>query len=150
MAIGNDLVADQNGTYFLPDDVSLVSNQIGIEAGSFVTNAAWDGAKQQDFSSVLPFTVAIKQDIGGEMAPVSILGWSTGIYPMSASRGDFNGATLMAPQSANIFASEQYGNVGLSNRNQTQVEQFLSQNNQYTPRDVEAFASFITPGFGGN
>jgi hypothetical protein len=150
MAIGNDLVADQNGTYFLPDDVSLVSNQIGIEVGSFNTQAQFDGARQQDFSLVLPFTVAIKQDIGGEMAPVNLLGWSTGIYPMSASRGDFDGSTIMAPQSANIFASEQYGNVGLSNRNQTQVEQFFQQNNVYTPRDVEAFASFVTPGFGGN
>lgn len=150
MAIGNDIVNDQNGVYFLPDDVNLATNVIGIEAGSFVHNAGWDGAKQADINKVLNFVDYIQQDIGGEMAPVEMLGWSTGIYPMSASRPDFDGTTIMAPQSANLFASEQYGNVGLSNRNQLQVEQYIQQNNIFTPSDPNAFFSFITPGFGGN
>lgn len=150
MAVGGNLVADQNGTYFLPDDMSLVSNQIGIEVGSFPTNAQFDGAKTQDISTTLKFVDYIHQDIGGEMSPVAMLGYSTGIYPMSASRPDFDGGTLYAPQSANIFASEQYGLVGLSNRNQLQVEQYIQQNNVFTPTDQAAFSTFIMPGFGGN
>ena len=145
-----DLVADQNAVYFLPDDMSLVQNQIGIEAGSFVNNANWDSNLQQDISKTLNFVDYIHQDVGGEMQPMDMLGWSTGIYPMSASRGKFLGGTIYAPQSANLFASEQYGNVGLSNRNQTQVEQYFQQKNVYTPRDEDAFSTFIMPGFEGS
>ena len=145
-----DLVADQNATYFLPDDMSLVQNQMGIEVASYNVQAQFDGAKGQDVSKVLNFVDYIYQDIGGEMAPKDMLGWSTGIYPMSASRGDFIGGTLYAPMSANLFASEQYGNVGMDNRNQLQVEQYYAQKGSYTPRDEDAFSTFITPGFEGS
>jgi hypothetical protein len=147
--MANDFVADQDRVFFLPDDMSLATNVVGIEVGNFNYPAEFDGAKQQSINTVLPFTVAINQDFGGEGAPVELLGYSTGIYPMSASRPDFDGATLFAIPSANIFASEDYGSVGGTRRAQVQVEQYATQNFIYTLPDAQAFETFITPGFSG-
>jgi hypothetical protein len=65
----------------------------------------------------------------------------------------FQGETLVGkdvPNSAVIFASEQYGDVGLSNANEVKVAQIAYQANVWTPNEADAAVTFITPGFTNN
>ena len=139
----------------LPDDTNLnwgtQQSTPGLEQSSFV-NADFNGTLglTEDVGVVLPFTVAIDESVGGTPVPANMLGWSTGFVPAEVRWAPFNGATLVGsdvPNSAVIFASEQYGDVGLSTANQTKVEQINYLNNVFTPNDENAAATFIAPGF---
>lgn len=119
-----------------------------MEITSIQTFADFDGSAGRNLNTkVLPLTVAVNESIGGEATPANQLGFTTGIYPMSASRGGFNGGTIVPINSAVIFASEQYGDVGLSNRNEVMVQALSFMNNDYTPDNDNAAQSFTNPGF---
>lgn len=139
----------------VPDDRNLnygtQQSTPGVEQSMFI-NADFDGklGLTEDINVVLPFTVAINESIGGTPTPANLLGWSTGYVSSEQKWRPFDGSTLTnaeVPNSAVIFASEQYGDVGLSNANQTKVEQILYLNNVFTPNDENAAATFIAPGF---
>jgi hypothetical protein len=139
-----------SANYPTEDTLNFTQNQgTPFEIAPFSSQPNFDGNRQQDITLVLPLVVAVNESIGGEMAPADQLGFSTGIVPMSVSRGDFNGLTIVPEKTANIQAAQQYGQVGLSNANQTKVAQYLDQNFIFTKQDETAFSSFITPGFGG-
>jgi len=119
---------------------------------SIETESDFDGAEGRmiDAGHALNFVDYIKQDIGGEMAPEYQLGYTTGYVSVEQKWRPFDGQTLVGgdvPNSAVIFASEQYGNVGLSNANQVKVAQLEYQANVWTPSDEEAAVTFIEPGF---
>ena len=109
----------------------------------------WDGARQQDINKVLNFSEYIDQSFGGEMQPEEMIGWSTGIIPMFVSRGDFMGGTIQPAQIDALYASQQYGDVGLSNRNEVVTQQVVTAPNVFTPLDNQAAITFVSPGFEG-
>ena len=133
------------------EDYLILDTQTGTpyEIAGVSVQPNYDGNKEQDISKVLPFVVAVNESVGGEMAPADQLGWNTGFYGMLASRGAFNGLTIQPENSAMIFASQQYGEVGRSSRNETVVAQYLDSNLIYTGQDSNNMLTFITPGFTG-
>ena len=119
---------------------------------SIVTEPDFDGVQGRmiDAGKALNFVDYIQEDIGGEMAPEYQLGYTTGYVSVEQKWRPFDGQTLVGadvPNSAVIFASEQYGDVGLSNANQVKVAQLEYQANVWTPSDQDAAVTFITPGF---
>lgn len=134
---------------YLPSDLDLSLATINNPVN---TDADFDGAdgRNIDAGQVLNFTDAIKEDVGGVMTPTDMLGWSTGLIPAGVKWQPFQGETLVGkdvPNSAVIFASEQYGDVGLSNANEVKVAQVAYQANVWTPTDQDNALTFITPGF---
>ena len=59
------------------------------------------------------------------------------------------GGVIQPQQIDALYASQQYGDVGLSNRNEVMVQGLNQQENVYTPIDSEAALSFVMPGFIG-
>jgi hypothetical protein len=115
----------------------------------FTDQPDFDGVdgRLPDTTTVLPFVIAVNESIGGQGTPDQLIGWSTGIVPMSLSRGDFDGATIQPAQIDVLYASQQYGDVGLSNRNEVMVQALINQDNVFTPNDANAAMTFVTPGF---
>jgi hypothetical protein len=141
----------------LPSDLDLNYGTVNSKTN---TEADFDGndGRNVDAGQALVFTTAINEDVGGVMTPTDLLGWSNGLAAPGSQFQPFRGETLVGadvPNSAVIFASEQYGDVGLSTANQTKVAQIAYQQNVWTPTDNDAAVTFITPGFmdpslGGN
>ena len=134
---------------YLPSDLDL---DLANKNSPVNTDADFSGDKGRniDAGQVLNFTDAINEDVGGVMTPTDMLGWSTGLIPSGVQYQPFRGETLVGkdvPNSAVIFASEQYGDVGLSNANEVKVAQVAYQANVWTPTDGDAAATFIMPGF---
>lgn len=125
------------------------NDPIGANAfEAFTDQPDWDGKRQLGVGmNVLPLVEAVDQAIGGETTPEDQLGFSTGIVPMSVSRAEFDGATIQPAQIDVLYASQQYGDVGLSNRNEVMVQALISQENIFTPNDANAALTFVTPGF---
>lgn len=147
------LSGDMYPSYEMLDENTNVDTQVSNAIDTYNDQPDWDGMfgrEQAIGQDVLPFTVAINESIGGQQTPADLLGYSTGIIPMSVSRGDFDGATIQPDQIDALYASQQYGDVGLSSRNETMVAGIMIQQNQYTPLDAEAALSFVMPGFSGN
>ena len=96
---------------------------------------------------VLPLTQAVNESIGGQGVPIQLIGYSTGIVPMEVSRGSFNGAVIQPEQTDALYASQQYGDVGLSTRNETMVQGLRYQQNIFTVDEQQASDSFIMPDF---
>ena len=139
----------------VPDDTLLAfGNQQstpGVQTSYFV-QPDFNGTLglTPDLTNVLPLVQAVKEDVGGTAVPEMMLGWSTGFVNAEQKWRGFDGSTLVGqdvPNSAVIFASQQYGDVGLSNANQTKVEQLRYMNNVWTPNDQLAADTFIAPGF---
>lgn len=146
-------MADAYPSYEVLDENTNVDTEVSNAINTFNDQPDWDTTNVTISgwgTSVLPLVEAVDQAIGGQYTPADQLGYSTGIIPMSVSRGDFDGATIQPAQIDALYASEQYGNVGLSSRNETMVAGIMIQQNQYTPLDAEAALSFIMPGFSGN
>lgn len=131
-----------------------VDTQVSNAINTFNDQPDWDAVNGREApigQDVLPLVVAVNESIGGQQTPQDLLGYSTGLLPMSVTRGQFNGLTIQPAQIDALYASQQYGDVGLSNRNEVMVAGVMYQQNQYTPLDNEAALSFIMPGFvGGN
>jgi hypothetical protein len=147
------LSGDMYPSYEALDENTNEDTQVSNAINTFMDQPDWDGSRGRETSigmNVLPLVQAVDVAIGGEMTPEDLLGYSTGIIPMSVSRGDFDGATIQPDQIDALYASQQYGDVGLSSRNETMVAGIMIQQNQYTPLDNEAALSFVLPGFSGN
>ena len=147
------LMEDPYPSYEALDENTNVDTAVSNAIDAYNDQPDWDavyGREQAIGQDVLPFTVAINESIGGQQTPADLLGYSTGIIPMSVSRGDFDGATIQPAQIDALYASQQYGDVGLSSRNETMVAGIMAQQNIYTPLDNEAALSFIMPGFTGS
>ena len=144
---------DAYPSYEALNEDTNVDTQLSNAIDAYNDQPDWDavnGREEAIGQDVLPFTVAINESIGGQQTPADLLGYSTGIIPMSVSRGDFDGATIQPAQIDDLYASQQYGDVGLSSRNETMVAGVMAQQNLYTPLDNEAALSFIMPGFTGS
>jgi hypothetical protein len=124
-------------------------DEFGSNAADIFTDQPdWLGKRNLAIGmNVLPFVEAVNVSLGGETTPEDQLGFSTGIVPMSVSRGDFDGTTIQPAQIDALYASQQYGDVGLSNRNEVMVQALISQDNVFTPNDANAALTFVTPGF---
>ena len=134
------------------DQDTNVDTQLSNAINAYNDQPDWDGVNGREAAigqDVLPLVIAVNESIGGQQTPADLLGYSTGILPMSVTRGDFNGQTIQPDQIDALYASQQYGDVGLSNRNEVMVAGIMAQQNQYTPLDSEAALSFIMPGFVG-
>jgi hypothetical protein len=143
---------DAYPSYEALDENTNEDTQLSNAINTFMDQPDWDGAlgrEQAIGMNYLTLQQAVKQDIGGEMTPADLLGYSTGILPMSVTRGEFNGQTIQPDQIDALYASQQYGDVGLSSRNETMVAGIMAQQNIYTTNDSEAALSFIMPGFVG-
>jgi len=130
-----------------------VDTQLSNAIDAYNDQSNWDTPNNQIAGygqDVLPFVLAVNESIGGTQTPDDLLGYSTGIVPMSVSRGDFLGGVIQPQQIDALYASQQYGDVGLSNRNEVMVQGLNQQENVYTPIDSEAALSFVMPGFIGN
>jgi len=117
---------------------------------TFTEQADWDGNRSRELAvgmNYLTLTQTVQQDIGGEMTPEDLIGYSTGIVPMEVTRGMFNGETIQPAQIDALYASQQYGDVGLSTRNETMVQGLISQESIFTITDATAGMTFVTPGF---
>ena len=147
------IMEDAYPSYEALNEDTNVDTQLSNAIDAYNDQPDWDavnGREEAIGQDVLPFTVAINESIGGQQTPADLLGYSTGIIPMSVSRGDFDGATIQPAQIDALYASQQYGDVGLSSRNETMVAGVMAQQNLYTPLDNEAALSFIMPGFTGS
>ena len=146
------LMNDPYPSYEALNEDTNVDTQLSNAIDAYNDQPDWDAINGRETAigqDVLPFTVAINESVGGQQTPADLLGYSTGIVPMSVSRGDFNGETIQPAQIDALYASQQYGDVGLSNRNEVMVQGVMAQQNVYTPLDNEAALSFIMPGFSG-
>lgn len=117
---------------------------------TFTDQADWDGVdgRQMEIGmSVLPLVLAVDESIGGEGTPIQLIGYSTGFVPMEVTRGSFNGQTIQPEQIDALYASQQYGDVGLSNRNETMVQGLRIQQNIFTPNETLSADSFVNPDF---
>jgi hypothetical protein len=86
---------------------------------------------------------------GGKGGPVDNLGWSTGIESGGFRRWmPLDGRTLIPANTAAINASQQYGNVGLDNRNQVLVAQFAQQYSTFLPDQQQLESQGIAAGWG--
>jgi hypothetical protein len=143
---------DPYPSYEMLDQDTNVDTQLSNAINAYNDQPDWDGVNGREAAigqDVLPLVIAVNESIGGQQTPADLLGYSTGILPMSVTRGDFNGQTIQPDQIDALYASQQYGDVGLSNRNEVMVAGIMAQQNQYTPLDSEAALSFIMPGFVG-
>lgn len=130
-----------------------VDSQLSNAIDAFNDQPDWNTTNNQIAGygqDVLPLVLAVNESVGGQQTPADQLGYSTGIVPMSVSRGDFIGGVIQPQQIDALYASQQYGDVGLSNRNEVMVQGLNQQENVYTPIDSEAALSFVMPGFIGN
>ena len=146
------LMEDPYPSYEALQEDTNVDTQLSNAIDTFNDQPDWDGVNGREQAigqDVLPLVEAVNESIGGQQTPTDLLGYSTGIIPMSVSRGEFNGETIQPAQIDALYASQQYGDVGLSNRNEVMVQGIMSQQNVYTPLDNEAALSFIMPGFIG-
>lgn len=117
---------------------------------AFTDQPDWDGQRGREAligMDVLPLVEAVNQDIGGEGVPIEMIGYSTGFVPMEVTRGTFNGATIQPEQIDALYASQQYGDVGLSTRNQTMVEGLRQQELVFLGDSLENALSFVSPDF---
>lgn len=106
------------------------------------TNGTW-GPKSLEINDY------VNWDEGGQPGPVDNLGWNTGSSEGGFRRWlKFMGQVLIPANTAAIMASQQYGNVGLDNRNQVLVAQYAQQNSTYLPSQQELEAQGIAPGWG--
>jgi hypothetical protein len=97
--------------------------------------------------SYLTLSESVDVALGGEMTPQDQLGFSTGFVPMEVTRGSFNGQTIQPEQIDALYASQQYGDVGLSTRNETMVQGLRIQQNIFTPNETLSADSFVNPDF---
>ena len=143
---------DAYPSYEALNEDTNVDTYISNAINTYNDQPDWDavyGREAPIGQNVLPLVEAVNESIGGQQTPADLLGYSTGIIPMSVSRGAFNGQTIQPAQIDALYASQQYGDVGLSNRNEVMVAGIMAQQNIYTPLDSEAALSFIMPGFVG-
>jgi len=146
------LMEDPYPSYEVLNEDTNVDTQVANAINAYNDQPDWDAVNGREAAigqNVLPLVLAVNESIGGQQTPADLLGYSTGIIPMSVSRGDFNGETIQPDQIDALYASQQYGDVGLSNRNEVMVAGVMAQQNVYTPLDNEAALSFIMPGFIG-
>jgi len=146
------LMEDPYPSYEVLNENTNVDTQVANAIDAYNDQPDWDAVNGREAAigqNVLPLVLAVNESIGGQQTPADLLGYSTGIIPMSVSRGDFNGETIQPDQIDALYASQQYGDVGLSNRNEVMVAGVMAQQNVYTPLDNEAALSFIMPGFIG-
>ena len=146
------IMEDAYPSYEALNEDTNVDTQLSNAIDAFNDQPDWNVTNNQIAGygqDVLPIAVAINESIGGQQTPADQLGYSTGIVPMSVSRGDFMGGVIQPQQIDALYASQQYGDVGLSNRNEVMVQGLNQQENVYTPIDSEAALSFVMPGFIG-
>jgi len=146
------LMEDPYPSYEVLNENTNVDTQVANAIDAYNDQPDWDAVNGREAAigqNVLPLVLAVNESIGGQQTPADLLGYSTGIIPMSVSRGYFNGETIQPDQIDALYASQQYGDVGLSNRNEVMVAGVMAQQNVYTPLDNEAALSFIMPGFIG-
>lgn len=144
---------DPYPSYEALDEATNVDTRVSNAIDTYNDQPDWDGVNGREQAigqNVLPLVLAVNESIGGQQTPADLLGYSTGILPMSVTRGAFNGQTIQPAQIDALYASQQYGDVGLSTRNETMVAGIMAQQNIYTPLDSEAALSFIMPGFSGD
>lgn len=147
------LMEDPYPSYEALDEATNVDTRVSNAIDTYNDQPDWDGVNGREQAigqNVLPLVLAVNESIGGQQTPADLLGYSTGILPMSVTRGAFNGQTIQPAQIDALYASQQYGDVGLSTRNETMVAGIMAQQNIYTPLDSEAALSFIMPGFSGD
>jgi hypothetical protein len=129
-------------------DTDTNQDSVGAFAIDAYTNQPdLDGRQAEIGMDVLPLTQAVNESIGGQGVPLELIGWSNGIVPMEVSRGSFNGATIQPEQIDALYASQQYGDVGLSTRNETMVQGLRYQQNIFTVDETSASDSFVMPDF---
>lgn len=142
------LPSDLNLNYGTQQSTPLLNQSVQDQADFNGTNG-----RNADVATTLNFNQYIIEDVGGESVPSDMLGYTTGLVPMGVKWQPFQGETLIGkdvPNSAVIFASEQYGDVGLSNANEVKVAQVAYQANVWTPHESDSAVTFISPGFNDN